>query len=60
MYLLPDESEAPYVEELDSDDLSFTCGDCGYYFSDCSCESDFIDLVLAEGWTKWVEADNES
>jgi len=60
MYLLPDESETPYVEELDDGDLSFVCGDCGYYFSDAQNEAEFIDLVLAEGWTKWIEVDDES
>jgi hypothetical protein len=60
MYLLPDESDPPYVEELDSDDLDFICGDCGYYFESCREEAEFIDLVLAEGWTRWVEVEDEN
>lgn len=29
-----DESVAPYIEELDSSDLEFSCEDCSYFFDD--------------------------
>jgi hypothetical protein len=59
MYLQADESEPPYIEELDSGDLDFICGDCGYYFENAGDETDFIELVLAEGWIKWVEVNDD-
>jgi len=60
MYLLPDESEPPFIEDLSSEDLEFTCGDCGFHFEGCHQDAEFIELVLAEGWTKWVEVDDEN
>lgn len=52
-----DEREPPYIEERESNQLEFTCGDCGYFFDGISTDEDFARRARDWGLVVWCEED---
>lgn len=50
-----DENETPYIEERDSSQLEFTCGDCGYFFTECHTDEDFARRARDWGLVVWCD-----
>ena len=48
-----DETEPPYIEELDSGSLEFACSNCGYFFEDCNTDEDFARIARDWGLVVW-------
>ena len=55
MVVVPDETNPPYIEERASDNLEFTCADCGYFFDDISTDDDFARRARDWGLAVWCE-----
>ena len=51
--LIADESEPPYIEELDSSDLEFICSDCQYKFEGVKTDDEFIRTAQEWGLIRW-------
>ena len=41
-----DESEAPYIEELESCNLEFNCNACGYFFDSIENDEDMLQYAI--------------
>lgn len=50
-----DESIPPYIQDLASDKLEFTCGDCGYFFDECPSDEAFARFAKDWGLVVWCE-----
>lgn len=56
--LRSDETQPPFIEELESDELEFICADCGYHFRDCKTDEEFLDYIMDNHFYKWKEIED--
>lgn len=52
-----DERDPPYIEELASESLEFTCSDCSFFFEDCPTDDAFARRARDWGLVVWCEED---
>lgn len=48
-----DENVPPYIQDIASERLEFTCGDCGYFFEGITNNDLLVEFALNSGLIAW-------